>query len=316
MVNREAHIDGDVIKYAVGFACQRNCWKFTDLDTGEVIYDLKIGKSKEGVGIDSYNYLSDSTLNFPDSRKIVDVVDNTTEYLSGKGRNFEVQKYIRVDELSHVLHSVKIMVDSIIKRSRSTSYTMHLSKGECYRHKYFPLYKASRKDTPKPLMYEEIEKYLIERYDAQVNTDIEADDAMGIAQMVAIRDGRVEESIICTIDKDLDCIPGWHYNWNKKKLYLVSDDEADTNFWCQVLTGDKVDDIPGIKGVGPAKARKLIEDWKTNIVTEELGLLEMCKDEYELSGQFEDPKATCLQTCRLVWILQDPLEVTYPGGLK
>ena len=44
---------------------------------------------------------------------------------------------------------------------------------------------------------------------------------------------------IVSIDKDLDQIPGNHYNYRKDLFYEVSEAEAAYNFWVPVLTGDQ-----------------------------------------------------------------------------
>ena len=49
-------------------------------------------------------------------------------------------------------------------------------------------------------------------------------------------------------------IPGDHYNWRKGKYYTISEVEGKRNFWKQMLTGDAVDNILGLYGVGPKSA--------------------------------------------------------------
>ena len=60
------------------------------------------------------------------------------------------------------------------------------------------------------------------------------------------------------IDKDLLQIPGNHYNFVKRELRFVDDDEAHLLLMRQCLTGDSADNIPGIRGIGPKKADKLL----------------------------------------------------------
>src|SRR5690606_15399326 len=103
-------------------------------------------------------------------------------------------------------------------------------------------YKGSRKDKAKPKYLKEIMEYLINHWDAEVIDGREADDAMGCWQW-AHPD---KSTVIVTIDKDLDMIPGYHYNPVKQKLYYVKKPDADRKFFTQVITGDTVDDVPGL----------------------------------------------------------------------
>ena len=130
-------------------------------------------------------------------------------------------------------------------------------------------YKGTRK-SEKPTHYSLLREYLVLSWDAYVSDGIEADD------MLAIRSTELgEDSIIVTLDKDLDQVEGWHYNFVKKNKYFVSKDEGLLNFYMQFLTGDSVDNIIGVRGIGPKTALKLLQDkteeqmWE--VVVEHLG---------------------------------------------
>lgn len=64
--------------------------------------------------------------------------------------------------------------------------------------------------------------------------------------------------IIASIDKDLLCIPGRHYRIKEKKIIEVSEIEAMRHYYAQLLQGDPTDNIPGVPGLGPVKAEKLV----------------------------------------------------------
>lgn len=115
-------------------------------------------------------------------------------------------------------------------------------------------YKGNRDPTHKPKYYKEIREYLMNVWKAELITGREADDALGCAQFGA----EPETTIIVTIDKDLDNVWGWHYNWRKKEEYFIEPERADYLFWRQVLEGDKTDHIQGIPGIGPKKAEKIL----------------------------------------------------------
>lgn len=116
-------------------------------------------------------------------------------------------------------------------------------------------YKGNRKKLEKPQFFYEAREYFIDKWDCIVVNGMEADDALGICQMEIS-----DDTCICTIDKDLDCITGLHYNWGKRELYDVSEDLAEYNHWIQVLMGDSTDNIVGIPKVGKVKAERIIDE--------------------------------------------------------
>jgi len=118
-------------------------------------------------------------------------------------------------------------------------------------------YKGNRKDFQKPRHYDALRAYL-QRLGAELVEGQEADDA------IAIEASKEPGSTwIVSIDKDFDQVPGWHYNFVKKEKYYVTEDEGIRSFYTQILTGDRVDNIIGIKGIGPVKAEKILADCKT-----------------------------------------------------
>ena len=115
-------------------------------------------------------------------------------------------------------------------------------------------YKANRKEDHKPHWYQQIRNYLTEQWDAEVIEGREADDECAILTYQG--DG---ETIICTIDKDLDQVPGWHYDYVKKVFYHTNKDEGHALFYKQVLSGDSTDNIPGAYKVGSAGAARIVD---------------------------------------------------------
>lgn len=116
-------------------------------------------------------------------------------------------------------------------------------------------YKGNRKDFQRPKHYQALREYL-QRLGAELVEGQEADDAIAIKA----QEGHYW---IVSIDKDFDQVPGWHYNFVKKEKYYVTEEEGLRNFYTQILTGDRVDNIIGIKGVGPVKAEKILKDCTT-----------------------------------------------------
>ena len=154
-------------------------------------------------------------------------------------------------------------------------------------------YKGNRKDMKKPIHYDAIRKHLVEKLGAVLIEGMEADDAIAIE---ATNMGN--QAIIVSIDKDLDQVAGLHYNFVKQELYEVTPEEGMLNFYKQILTGDRVDNIIGIKGVGPVKAAKLLKDCKT-----EKEMFDVCVKAYNDDGQ--DGVARATENGNLLWLLRD-----------
>jgi hypothetical protein len=119
-------------------------------------------------------------------------------------------------------------------------------------------YKGTRPQE-KPVHLQALRDYLVSDWGFVVTEGIEADDAVGIAAYALDED----ESIITHIDKDLNQFRGHHYNYRKKEKYYVSEFAGWHSFYLQILTGDRVDNIQGLKGIGPAKGAKLLKDCTT-----------------------------------------------------
>jgi adenylosuccinate synthase len=108
-------------------------------------------------------------------------------------------------------------------------------------------YKGTR-PTEKPVHLQALRDHLVKDWEFVVTEGIEADDAVGIAAYALDED----ESIMVHIDKDLNQFRGHHYNYRKKEKYYVSEFAGWHSFYLQILTGDRVDNIEGLKGIGPA----------------------------------------------------------------
>lgn len=126
------------------------------------------------------------------------------------------------------------------------------SKKNNFRYKVLPSYKHNRiKKEPLQLWYP-LREYLKANYTYNLMSNIEADDILGILQ-TTIKD---DETIICTIDKDLDQIEGLHYNWGSRETYELSKIDGEHMFYRQVLSGDSGDGYSGCKGIGKVLAKK------------------------------------------------------------
>ena len=154
-------------------------------------------------------------------------------------------------------------------------------------------YKGNRK-SEKPKHYYLLREYLEKAWDAHVAKGIEADDAIAIKATEMGTD-----SVIVTIDKDLNQVPGWHYNFVKKDLFFVTEEEGIQFFYTQMLTGDTVDNIKGVKGIGPKKAEKLL-----------VGKSE--KEMWEICVEQLGSEERALENAHLLWMLRSPDEKFTP----
>jgi len=189
-------------------------------------------------------------------------------------------------------------------------------------------YKGTRKGN-KPWHYANLKAYMYGCLDANRVEYIEADDMMAITQTA-----NVNETIICSRDKDLKQVPGWHYSWELGKqpqfgpeiitklgTLKLSDDKKKLSgtgllfFYAQMLTGDTVDNIPGLPKCGPVAAFSLLSD------PSELNLLARVEGAYKdfYEDAYLDKMIEQGQLCWIVRRLVDnpeagyPPEIWYPG---
>jgi len=143
------------------------------------------------------------------------------------------------DPVSYALKSTRSALEQIMRDLGTQRAEVYLTGKGNYREDFADDYKQNRADKPKPKHIEDIREYMIDRLGAIQCEGQEADDAMGIA---AVQRGHG----IATLDKDLDGVPGIHYNWKRKEVYHVSPEDADRFFYTQLLTGDSTDNIKGL----------------------------------------------------------------------
>ena len=159
-------------------------------------------------------------------------------------------------------------------------------------------YKGNR-TAPKPKHLQLIRDYLVSAWDFQVSVGQEADDSIAIEHTA-----RNNESIIASIDKDFLQLRGNHWNFVKKEMTFVTEEEAIKNFYRQVLTGDRVDNIIGLKGIGPVKADKILAN-----CTSRAEMYLACIEAY---GGSEE---RVIENCRLLWLRRTVGEIWQPPGM-
>lgn len=155
-------------------------------------------------------------------------------------------------------------------------------------------YKGNR-TAPRPKHYDALRKFMLEQYGALLSVDEEADDMMGYSQ--------TRDTVICSLDKDLNMIPGWHYNFVKCEKYFINELEAYRNFCKQMLIGDSVDNIKGVDGIGKVKAGKLLDD--TSLFPEDM----LCIVGLWYAIKEDNPEERFNENANLLWIRREPGQI-------
>lgn len=187
-------------------------------------------------------------------------------------------------------------------------------------------YKSNRKEDAKPHYYQFLRNLMTDEWAAEVIEGCEADDWCSILAREYRADGKL--FMVASIDKDLDQIPGMHYNYQKDVFYRVNSEDALLFFYQQALSGDAGDAIPGCYGIGPGKAEKAIGEWVQTHEEDEARIpLEQFlweKIERRYKAAAENPKNTyegdltakeqALETARLVFMQHEAGELWNPPG--
>lgn len=143
----------------------------------------------------------------------------------------------------------------ITKGAKCDTFEVHLSGVDNFRKdiaKTKP-YKGNRTGA-RPFYYQQVREYLLDKHEALLSVNEEADDTLSIAQCLD-PDG----TVICTIDKDLFMVPGGKYDFRREENSYVTEYDGMRAMQYQMLVGDRVDNIQGVPKIGKVKASKLLE---------------------------------------------------------
>jgi len=144
------------------------------------------------------------------------------------------------------------LVEKIFKPTSADYYLGFLGGDGNYRYSVDSAYKSGR-SSEKPPFFKEVKQYLIDKWEFIIVNGIEAEDAVGISLTT------YSESIIVGQDHDLLQLPGTHYNPVKNEVIDLSIQDAEYNFWKQMITGCSTDKVSGIPRIGEIKATKFLE---------------------------------------------------------
>ncbi len=107
---------------------------------------------------------------------------------------------------------------------------------------------------------------------------------------------------ICSIDKDLRCIPGKYYHLRDKKLEVISEADALRFYYAQLMAGDPTDKIPGVPGIAMIKALKALDGYDSEEDFQEV-VVSMYIDAYE-----DDWKNMLLSNGKMIHIQKTPTD--------
>ena len=152
--------------------------------------------------------------------------------------------------------SVKASIKKIMEDTEAETAMVFVKGSNNFRFQVDIEYKAHRGiDPDKKKRVDLLYEFAREEY--TVCDDAEADDYCGIYATKATAEGK--SVVIAHMDKDLDMLPGYHYNFRKKESYQTSVEESYRFLMQQLLTGDAADNIKGIHRLGPVTAKKILD---------------------------------------------------------
>lgn len=175
----------------------------------------------------------------------------------------------------HIEAEVRNYIYRLKSLAHCSFYKLYVQGKGNFRHDIATLmpYKGNRKKNNGELV-NEIREIMRSSFGAISKDNIETDDAIGLSQ--------TSTTCICSSDKDLNMIPGWHFNITNHNTFFVEKEEAIKNFYIQLITGDKVDNIPGLseraplRGIGKKTAEKHLQG-----ITTEVDMFQIVKNLYE-----------------------------------
>lgn len=272
------HIDADLIVYRAGFAAEKMVYFVDDLD---------------GMQTHQFDYKTQAMQYCKDMW-----IDESC-----------IQGVRKLEPVGNALHNVKSIIHKCQTAYPEFDPVLYLSGPTNFREGVAVTkpYKGNRDPTHKPQHAKAIKDYMQTHYYVVMSEDEEADDTLAVAHMGSFYAGDAHDSIVCSVDKDLNMIPGHHFNFVTETGYWVSEYEADRNFWKQMIMGDPTDNIPGIPGRGPKAAEAAMEARRDYADMEEKVYsmyVEYYKDEAD--AKFEEMG-------RLLWIRREPNQMWKKG---
>ena len=200
--------------------------------------------------------------------------------------------------LEEALESLNGRLHQMFEQTEATHYAGFLTSGKCFRYaaaKTKP-YKGNRKHGDKPIIFPAIKEYLKQHWGFISVPELEADDLVSIHHN--------NNTVICSPDKDvLYQNEGRHYNYGKAEFVEVTETEALTFLWKQMLMGDSGDGIQGIPKVGP----KTASAWLQSPNTDQMPAFVL--EKYIEKFGYVKGISKFAETFKLIYILKDKEDV-------
>lgn len=217
-------------------------------------------------------------------------------------------------------YGVITMMNKLIRELRPQYLVMAFdSPTPSFRKDFYPDYKANREIPPEDLalQFDQIKEYVALYPFASLQKEgFEADDIIATLVEKYHQDPQLKETEIVIVSGDKDLMqlvrPGvcqyesMRENWYREEGVLKKFDVKPTQILDLLsLMGDSSDNIPGVRGVGPKTAAKLIQDWGSlDGIYENLGEIKE-----KLAQKLEDSKENAYLSKKLVTLeSQVPLE--------
>lgn len=263
------YIDGDVLPYQIGFAAQKKVYR---------LYS-------EG------QHTAGPFLTTTSKREVNKYLKVDPDLL--------VEEVLLVEQEIQVINTLKLHIANIVKGSKCDLFKVILSGDTNFREDVATIlpYKGNRENFVKPHHFDLIRRWLEDKPYTIISEGEEADDVISIAM--------IQGHVGASPDKDLHNTPGHLYNFRTNEHYYITQEEANVNFFRQMLMGDKADNIPGVKGIGPVKAEKMLP----------LGLPigDMESLVYEAYRKvYDDPYEAMVEIGQLLWMRREEGEEWYP----
>ena len=124
-------------------------------------------------------------------------------------------------------------------------------------------YKANRKKQELPEHLFALHNHVKTEYKSIVGYGVETDDMIASYwYRTQLNVGR-DNVMIVAVDKDYLQFPCLYYNYKKKELLDITEEQAMYNFYEQMIVGDTADNVNYLKGYGKSYAKKLFEGCNT-----------------------------------------------------